>query len=63
MFISDVRVNESIYSYNSIKLNVIRREIIEADKVTIKVDMKQAIADMAKDFSLQQYQYFVGKNL
>ena len=63
MFISDVRVNESIYSYNSIKLNVIRREIIEADKVTTKVDMKQAIADMAKDFSLQQYQYFVGKNL
>ena len=63
MFISDVRVNESIYSYNSIKLNVIRREIIEADKVNTKVDMKQAIADMAKDFSLQQYQYFVGKNL
>ena len=63
MFISDVRVNESIYSYNSIKLNVIRREIVEADKVTTKVDMKQAIADMAKDFSLQQYQYFVGKNL
>lgn len=63
MFISDVRVNESIYSYNSIKLNVIRREIIEADKVTTKVDVKQAIADMAKDFSLQQYQYFVGKNL
>ena len=63
MFVSDVRPSDDIYRYNSIKLNVIRREIIEADKVTTKVDMKQAIADMAKDFSLQQYQYFVGKNL
>lgn len=63
MFISDVRVSEAIYSYNSIKLNVLRGEIIEADRASFKVDMKQAIADMEKDFSLQQYQYFVGKNL
>ncbi len=63
MFVSDVRASEEIYTYNSIKLNVLRREIVEADRATVKVDMKQAIADMEKDFSLQQYQYFVGKNL
>lgn len=62
MFVSDVRPCEEIYSYNSIKLNVLRREIIEADRCNSKLDMKKALADMAKDFSLQQYQYFVGKN-
>ena len=62
MFVSDVRPSEEIYSYNSIKLNILRKEIIEADRTDAKTDMKKAIADMAKDFTLQQYQYFVGKN-
>ena len=62
MFVSDVRPSEEIYSYNSIKLNVIRREMIEADRATGKPDMKKTMADLAKDFTLQQYQYFVGKN-
>ena len=64
MFVSDVRPSEEIYSYNSIKLNVLRREMIEADRANTngKLDMKKAMADLAKDFTLQQYQYFVGKN-
>ena len=61
MFVSDVRPSGAIYSYNSIKLNVLRREIVEADRANEAFDVKKAMADMAKDFSLQQYQYFVGK--
>ena len=59
MFVSGIRYNEAIYSYNSIKLNVLRREMIEADCAKETADVKKAISDMAKDFSLQQYQYFV----
>ena len=62
MFVSDVRPCEEIYKYNSIKLNVLRRETIEADSCVSRVDMAKAVSDMAKDFSLQQYQRFVGKN-
>ena len=62
MFVSDVRPSEEIYSYNSIRLNVLRKEMIEADRANGKLDMKKAMADLAKDFTLQQYQYFVGKN-
>ena len=62
MFVSGVRPSEEIYSYNSIKLNVLRKEIIEADRCNSKLDMKKVLSDMTKDFSLQQYQYFVGKN-
>ena len=61
MFVSDIRHSEEIYSYNSIKLNVLRREMIEADRANGKPDMKKTMADLAKDFTLQQYQYFVGK--
>ncbi len=62
MFVSEVRHSDVIYSYNSIRLNVLRKEMVEADRCNQKLDMKKALADMAKDFSLQQYQYFVGKN-
>ena len=61
MFVSDIRPSDAIYSYNSIKLNVLRREMVEADRVNTKSDAKKAIAEMAKDFTLQQYQYFVGR--
>ena len=63
MFVSDVRPSEEIYSYNSIKLNVLRKEMIEADRANGKPDLKKTMADLAKDFTLQQYQYFVGKNV
>ena len=59
MFISDIRHSEAIYSYNSIKLSVLRKEMIEADCAKEKVDVKKAMSDMVKDFTLQQYQYFV----
>ena len=62
MFVSDVRPCEEIYSYNSIRLNVLRKEMIEADRANGKPDLKKTMADLAKDFTLQQYQYFVGKN-
>ena len=62
MFVSDVRPSEEIYSYNSIKLNVLRKEKIEADRSNGKLDMKKTMADLAKDLDLQQYQYFVGKS-
>lgn len=62
MFVSGVRPSEEIYSYKSIKLNVLRREMIEADRANGKLDMKKTMADLAKDFTLQQYQYFVGSN-
>ena len=62
MFVSDVRPSEGIYSYNSIRLNVLRKDIIEVDRCASKIDVAKAISDMAKDFNLQQYQYFVGKN-
>lgn len=62
MFVSDVRPSEAIYSYNSIKLNVLRKEIVEADRADSAFDMKKVLADVAKDFSLQQYQYFVRRS-
>ena len=64
MFISGIRHSEAIYSYNSIRLNVLRREMIEADcaKEDAIADVKKAMSDMARDFSLQQYQYFVRTN-
>ena len=61
MFVSDVRPSEEIYRYNSIKLNVLRREMIEADHCVSKSEVTKALSDMAKDFTLQQYQHFVGK--
>ena len=36
--------------------------MIEADRANGKLDMKKTMADLAKDFTLQQYQYFVGSN-
>ena len=62
MFVSGVRPSEEIYSYNSIKLNVLRKEMVEADHANGKLDIKKAMADMAKDLTLQQYQYYVGKS-
>ena len=62
MFVSDIHPSDAIYRYNSIKLNVIRREMVEADRTNTKADAKKAIADMARDFTLQQYQYFVGRS-
>ena len=60
MFVSGVRPNEEIYKYNSIKLKLLRKQMVEADKVDVKLDVKKVMSDVAKDFSLQQYQYFVG---
>ncbi len=60
MFVSGVRPSEEIYKYNSIRLKVLRKQMIEADEVNVKVDIKKVMSDMAKDFTLQQYQYFVG---
>jgi len=53
------RPSEAIYNYNSIRLNTLSGRMTEADAGSTKVDVAKAIADMAKDFSLQQYQYFV----
>ena len=60
MFVSGVRPNEEIYKYNSIKLKLLRKQMVEADKAEVKLDVKKAMSDVAKDFTLQQYQYFVG---
>ena len=54
MFASDIRHSEAIYSYNSIKLSVLRKDMIEADCAKEKVDVKKAMSDMEKDFTLQQ---------
>ena len=62
MFVSDVRPSDDIYRYNSIKLNVLRREMIEADRSVSKREVAKAVSDIAKDFTLQQYQYFIGKS-
>ena len=62
MFVTEIRHSDAIYSYNSIRLNVLRKEIVEADKAAANFDVKRAISDMAKDFSLQQYQYFVSSS-
>ncbi len=62
MFVSGVRPSEEIYKYNSIKLKVLRRQMIEADKVEVQLDVKKVMSDVAKDFTLQQYQYFVGNH-
>lgn len=53
------RPREEMYTYNSIRLNSLRRQNVEVDAGTTKVDVTKAISDMAKDFVLQQYQYFV----
>lgn len=60
MFVSDIRPSEEIYRYNSIKLNVLRRDMIEADRRISKGEVTKAMSDMAKDFALMQYQHFVG---
>jgi len=60
MYISGVRPQGEIYNYNSIKMNVLRKENVEVDSADMTYDVKKAISDMAKDFTLQQYQYFVG---
>ena len=60
MHISGVRPQDEIYNYNSIRMNVLRKEIVEVDSCDKNFDVKKAISDMAKDFVLQQYQYFVG---
>lgn len=60
MYISGVHPHEEIYNYNSIKMNVLRKENVEVDLRDVSYDVKKAISDMAKDFALQQYQYFVG---
>ena len=60
MFVTEVRPSDAIYNYNSIRLNVLRKEMVEADRATAGFDMAKAKLDMAKDASLQQYQYFVG---
>lgn len=60
MHISGVRPQEEIYNYNSIRMNVLRKDNVEACYGNVKYDVKKAISDMAKDFALQQYQYFVG---
>ena len=62
MFVTEIRHSDAIYNYNSIRLNVLRKEIVEADHATTNFDVKKAISDMAKDFSLQQYQYFVSSS-
>ena len=61
MFVSGVRPNEEIYKYNSIKLKLLRKQMVEADKAEVKLDVKKVMSDVAKDFTLQQYQYFVGE--
>ena len=55
----ECRPSEAIYNYNSIRLNTLSGRMTEADAGSAKVDITKVIADMAKDFSLQQYQYFV----
>lgn len=62
MFVTEIRHSDSIYNYNSIRLNVLRKEMVEADRATAGFDVKRAISDMAKDVSLQQYQYFVSSS-
>ena len=53
------RPSEAMYNYNSIRLNVLSGRVAEADMGNKKADITKAIADAAKDFTLQQYQYFV----
>jgi len=60
MFVSDIRPSEEIYRYNSIKLNVLRRDMIEADRRISKGEVTKAMSDMTKDFVLMQYQQFIG---
>ncbi len=60
MYITGVCPQEEIYNYNSIKMNVLRKENVEMTFSNVKYDVSKAISDMAKDFALQQYQYFVG---
>ena len=62
MFVTEVRHSDTIYSYNSIRLNVLRKEMVEADRAAAGFDVQKAISDMAKDMSLQQYQYFVSSS-
>ena len=62
MFVTEVRPSDAIYSYNSIRLNVLRKEMVEADRAAAGFDVRGAISDMEKDISLQQYQYFVSSS-
>lgn len=67
MNISGVRPREEIYTYNSIRTNILRgQQIFEAKKrqsvESIKYDVTKAVSDMGKDIALQQYHYFVGAN-
>jgi len=65
MNVTGIRPREEIYSYNSIKLNILRGQQILAAKKrvnaeVIRLDIAKAVSDMGKDTALQQYQYFVG---
>lgn len=60
MHVSGIRPQEKIYNYNSIRMNVLRKDNVDMSFGDVKYDVKKAISDMAKDFALQQYQYFVG---
>lgn len=60
MHVTGIHPHEEIYNYNSIRINVLRKQIVEADAVNDAYDVKKAVSDMAKDFALMQYQHFVG---